>query len=68
MKTIYFDNNATTRLDPIVANKMHELELLGVYNPASQHRPGRHALSLLEEAKLSILESVGANCNSIGTP
>lgn len=57
---IYFDNNATTHLDPVVANRMHELNLAGISNPASQHRQGRDALHLLEEAKTQILELVGA--------
>lgn len=58
--TIYFDNNATTHIDPVVAERLHELNLEGVSNPASQHRPGRRALNLLEEAKSEILELVGA--------
>ncbi|MEC8556237.1 MAG: cysteine desulfurase family protein [Planctomycetota bacterium] len=65
MNSIYFDNNATTRLDPVVADKMHQLHLMGIYNPASQHRLGRQALSFLEEAKQQILEAVGAPCSSM---
>jgi cysteine desulfurase len=61
MNTVYLDNNATTRIDPVVAERMHELHLQGVYNPASQHRAGRHALHLLERAKVEIAESVGAS-------
>lgn len=57
---IYFDNNATTHLDPVVAERMHELNLEGISNPASQHSSGRRALHLLEEAKSQILECVGA--------
>ncbi|MEM7477891.1 MAG: cysteine desulfurase family protein [Planctomycetota bacterium] len=67
MKTIYFDNNATTCLDPVVANRMHELSLLGIYNPASQHRPGRQALCFLEQAKEDILNSIGAPCTSFAS-
>lgn len=59
-KTIYFDNNATTHMDLLVAERMHELNVEGITNPASQHGRGRHALHLLEEAKSLILESVGA--------
>jgi cysteine desulfurase len=61
MTSIYLDNNATTYLDPFVADRMHELAKQGIANPASQHRPGRIALSLLEEAKSVILESLGAS-------
>lgn len=57
---IYLDNNATTFLDPLVAQRMHELNLAGVANPASQHAPGRQALHLLEQAKSDILQCVGA--------
>ncbi|MFN3192452.1 MAG: cysteine desulfurase family protein [Aureliella sp.] len=64
MNSIYFDNNATTHLDPVVAERMHALHCEGTSNPASQHRPGRQALRLLEEAKASILNSVGANTSS----
>lgn len=60
MTRVYLDNNATTLLDPVVANRMHELALEGIANPASQHAAGRRALSLLEEAKSAILESVSA--------
>lgn len=58
--SIYFDNNATTHMDPVVAECMHSLNLEGIANPASQHRPGRRALSLIEEAKTDILKSVDA--------
>lgn len=57
---IYLDNNATTRIDPVVAERMYELHSSGVANPASQHRSGRHALALLEEAKEAVARVVGA--------
>lgn len=59
-KRIYLDNNATTLMDPIVIKHMHELALEGLANPASQHYEGRRALHLLEEAKTTIMECVGA--------
>lgn len=59
-QAIYLDNNATSHIDPVVAERMHELNLAGVSNPASQHRQGRQALHLLEEAKDQILKSIGA--------
>jgi cysteine desulfurase len=58
-KPIYFDNNATTWLDPRVAAAVREVESQGLANPASQHRAGRQALNLLENAKESILSSLG---------
>ncbi len=57
---IYLDNNATTAIDPAIARQMYELHLEGVANPASQHRPGRLALKQLEQAKNSLLDSLGA--------
>jgi cysteine desulfurase len=60
MSPIYLDNNATTHLDPVVAQRMYALHLEGISNPASQHRQGRQALHLLEEAKSQILELLAA--------
>ncbi|GAB5403160.1 MAG: cysteine desulfurase family protein [Aureliella sp.] len=60
MTNIYFDNNATTMLDPRIADHVHELSLAGVANPSSQHRSGRAALKILESAKQSILGSLDA--------
>lgn len=57
---IYADNNATTALDPAIAERMHELYLVGPLNPASQHRRGRQALRLLEDAKTGLLAELGA--------
>ena len=57
---IYFDNNATTHMDSVVAECMHSLNLEGTANPASQHRQGRRALHLIEAAKTDILKAVDA--------
>ncbi|MCA9182951.1 MAG: cysteine desulfurase [Planctomycetales bacterium] len=57
---IYFDNNATTAIDPAIARRMYDLQLQGLANPASQHRPGRLALKSLEQAKNSLLDALGA--------
>jgi len=50
LKTIYFDYNATTPLDPKVRDAM--LPYLGeIYgNPSSVHHVGRQARALLDEA------------------
>lgn len=48
---IYLDNNATTQLDSDVARAMHECQLTGHANPASQHRAGQRARSVLENAR-----------------
>lgn len=51
MRTIYFDYNATTPLDPQVREAM--LPYLGEIwgNPSSVHRVGRHARAMLDEAR-----------------
>ncbi len=51
MRTIYFDYNATTPLDPQVREAM--LPFLGEVwgNPSSVHHVGRQARSLLDEAR-----------------
>src|ERR1051325_1668890 len=51
MKTVYFDYNATTPLDPAVREAM--LPYLGEVfgNPSSVHRVGRRARALLDEAR-----------------
>ena len=51
MRTIYFDYNATTPLDPGVREAM--LPYLGDIfgNPSSIHHVGRRARALLDEAR-----------------
>jgi len=51
MRTVYFDYNATTPLDPHVREAM--LPYLGEIwgNPSSVHRVGRQARALLDEAR-----------------
>src|SRR6266436_1612096 len=51
MRTIYFDYNATTPLDPQVREAM--LPFLGEVwgNPSSVHRVGQQARSILDDAR-----------------
>jgi cysteine desulfurase len=67
LSSIYLDNNATTLLDPLVAAKTAELQAQVIANPASQHRYGRAALALLEDAKTELLQWVGAPCLGMNT-
>ena len=60
MDTLYFDNNATTSIDPVVVQRMQELFSRNLANAASQHRSGRAALRVLEQAKADILELIDA--------
>jgi cysteine desulfurase len=57
---IYLDNNATTLIDPSVAKAMHEVAQSRLANPASQHRMGRLARTVLENARDQIASLLGA--------
>jgi len=61
MNSIYLDNNATTRIDPRVAQAMHDCELAGHVNPASQHHLGRRTRRILEQARESIGQLLGCH-------
>lgn len=67
MDTLYFDNNATTPIDPVVALRMHELYAGNFANAASQHRSGRAALRVLEQAKSDLLKYVDAPTEGMET-
>ena len=56
---IYLDNNSTTRIDPRVAEAMHQCYLSGCANPASQHQPGQKCRRLLERARDTIAQVLG---------
>ena len=57
--SIYLDNNATTRIDPRVAEAMATIQRDRLVNPASQHSDGRKARRVLEEARLTIATCLG---------
>jgi cysteine desulfurase len=61
MNPIYLDNNATTRIDPRVAQAMHECYLAGHVNPASQHHFGRQTRRVLEQARESVGQILGCH-------
>jgi cysteine desulfurase len=64
---IYFDNNATSILDQQIATRMFELNQRGLANPSSQHRFGRIARQLVEDARDRILAGVGACTRGMST-
>jgi cysteine desulfurase len=64
---IYFDNNATSILDKQIATRMFELNQQGLANPSSQHRFGRIARQLVEDARDRILAGVGACTRGMST-
>ena len=52
---IYLDNNATTQVDPRVAEHLQGILRQRLVNPASQHAAGRRARSILEDAREGLL-------------
>ena len=58
----YFDNAATTPLDPKVAKLMHEINLSYFGNPSSIHRKGQQAHNIIEKSRKSIAKLL--NCKS----
>ncbi len=55
---VYLDHNATTPIAPQVVEAM--AEAAGYANPASQHRPGRQARQVLEDAREAVAALLGA--------
>ncbi len=62
--TIYLDHNATSPLLPEVAAAMARCHAAGYANPASQHRAGRRARQVLEDAREGIAAFLGADLTS----
>lgn len=58
---IYFDNNATTPLAPEAAEAMERAAKECWGNPSSQHRFGRRARQVLEDAREAIGNLLGAS-------
>src|SRR5437868_1866702 len=65
MKTIYFDYNATTPLDPSVRDAM--LPFLGEVwgNPSSVHHVGRRARALLDDARDRVAQVWGSKPSEV---
>lgn len=62
---VYLDHNATTPLNPMVLEAMKPY-LSGIYgNPSSVHRFGRLTRDALEQARLQVACTVGAEPNQI---
>jgi len=53
MNRIYFDNAATSPLDPEVKKIMHEI-MDEIGNPSSIHQEGRQAKTILEKARKTV--------------
>ena len=59
MSLIYLDYNATTPIDPRVAEAMGPFLTGGFGNPSSTHAEGRKAKSDLEEARVRVARGLG---------
>ena len=57
---IYLDNNATTRPDPRVLDRVREVAGRCFGNPGSPHAAGRAARRVLEDARELVAERLGA--------
>jgi cysteine desulfurase len=65
MDSIYLDNNATTRIDPRVAQAIYECHRAGHVNPASQHRLGRQTRRVLEQARDTVGQILGCHLSDM---
>ena len=64
---IYLDNNATTAIDPEVAELIAEELLAGPSNPSSLHGVGRRANERLDDAIQRIGRCLGSDLSQPGS-
>ncbi len=62
---LYLDHAATTEVDTDVISAMTEMFSRQLGNPSSQHRAGRTAYQIIEQAKMRLLRAVDANCEDM---
>lgn len=65
MKRIYFDNAATTAIAPEVIDLMSELMRTHYGNPSSIHKEGRESRTVIEKARKTIANLIGASIGEI---
>ncbi|MEM6967570.1 MAG: cysteine desulfurase family protein [Bacteroidota bacterium] len=65
MKRIYFDNAATTAIAPEVIDLMSDLMSTHYGNPSSIHREGRESRTVIEQARKTIANLIGASIGEI---
>ncbi|MDA2934048.1 cysteine desulfurase NifS [Acidobacteria bacterium AH-259-D05] len=65
MRKVYFDNNATTPLDPAVFEAMRVYYLEDYGNAASIHGYGQKARSAVEDARCQVADLIGAQTSEI---
>ena len=62
---VYFDNAATTQVEPLVIQSMVELLQNDYGNPSSIHAQGRKARALIEGARKSVAQLINAHPSEI---
>ncbi|RMD68487.1 MAG: aminotransferase class V-fold PLP-dependent enzyme, partial [Bacteroidetes bacterium] len=65
MKRVYFDNAATTPLRPEVIDRMTQIMRHHYGNPSSIHAEGREARAIIEEARKTVAQAIGASIGEI---
>src|ERR1051326_4508976 len=65
MRTVYFDYNATTPLDPAVREGMMPYLGEGFGNPSSVHHVGRRARGILDEARERAAQVLGCKPSEV---
>jgi cysteine desulfurase len=65
MRQIYFDNAATTPVDPIVVTAMEDIQSNYYGNPSSIHSQGQKSKVRLEAARTQIAAYIGAQAQEI---
>ncbi|MFO0011872.1 MAG: cysteine desulfurase family protein [Planctomycetota bacterium] len=64
---IYLDNNATTLIDPRVAEHMAELHRARLANPSSHHAAGHRARQILEHSREQLLDACGGRMQGMAS-
>ncbi len=65
MKRVYFDNAATTPIDPVVIEVMHAAMRNHFGNPSSIHAEGRAARAAVEDARKRVANVLNASIGEI---
>ncbi len=62
---IYFDNSATTQIDPAVLSRLKEVESKYYANPSSIHSAGQSSKFVIEKSRDIIAETIGCSSKEI---
>ena len=65
MRSIYFDNAATTQVSPVILAELPHVLHDCCGNPSSIHAEGRKARKLIEDSRRSVSELLGCRANEV---